>query len=120
MVFRTIIYLNKMRRIYCLLIISLISLGCGALNYHLNSVSLQAKKIYKVRKDYEEKYLGKNKELLLRDFGDPDIKYNVLHSGSLYQEEWSYRTCGNWLQTDAGCVAWFYINTNIVGSISVS
>lgn len=109
-----------MNKIIPIVVISLFLFGCGALNHHLENVNRAGKKIYKTRETYETKYIGRNKMILLNDFGKPSIKRNVLRSGTTYDEVWSYRTSGNWLGSDAGSVVWFFIKDDLILFIDVA
>lgn len=77
------------------------------------------KLIAATRENYEIKYLGKSKEILLNDFGKPSIRTDVFNAGTQYDEEWSYITSGGWLGTDCAGAVWFYIKDGKIGAVSV-
>ena len=93
--------------------------GCGAVNHHLDSVNKSSQTVLKIRQEYERLYLGQKKEILLKDFGKPTIKYGAGKSGINYEEEWSYVTSGSAWNAPAGSAVWFYVNDGVIKDINV-
>lgn len=65
--------------------------GCGAINYHVQSVDNALERIETMRNEYERKFIGKSNEFVLVEFGKPKfVKMNVFYYGRKYREHWVY------------------------------
>ncbi len=97
----------------------LCSSGCGALQFHEMERRKAMEIVRETREDYEVRYLGQPKEVLLKDFGKPTVRQNVFKNDVLYDEAWSYITSGSAWNTKPGGAVWFYIKDDRISKVWV-
>ncbi len=78
---------------FCTLVFFLLCLsGCGAVNYHLQVGKESAARIQTTRVEYEKRFIGESKEIVLGELGKPYyVQKDAPHSGKIYPEEWVYK-----------------------------
>ena len=86
--------MKKRWRKYCLSFVFLLFClsGCGAIGHHLRTGEEAFERIRATRVEYESRFIGKSKEIILEELGKPSyVQQDVFYSRKKYSEEWVYK-----------------------------
>ena len=83
---------NPWRKNYLSFVLLLYLSGCGAIDHHLRTGEEAFDRIRTTRVEYDNRFVGKSKEIVLVELGKPSyVRQNVFYSRKEYSEEWVYK-----------------------------
>jgi len=106
-----------------LVLFSFVLTGCGVLSHHMQNQQDWLNAIEDARNSYEKEYVGKSKNHLLVNLGEPrSIDPDAWIHGEQYEESWYYnfsKGVYKEFHSEPAKAVWFYIQDGVVQAVNV-